>query len=407
MTSNIAEALELRVTRLIQAPRERVFSAWTTPADVEKWFGPETCRVLSAQIDLREGGEFHFRLKSESFGELELSGVYREVEPGRKLVHTWNWSGNPKLEFGESLVTVEFLDRNGFTEVQITHDHLPSEEVTEDHRHGWNGCLDKLEPYLSGSSEKQVVRTGVGQFVWNELLTSDEAGARRFYSRIFGWETADFPGSGMKYTLWKKNGKDVGGLMTRPDEHIPPHWLGYVAVNDVDAAVEQAGALGGNVLMPPFDVPTVGRIAVLKDPQGAALGIFKPLSKAKACSANQVVWFDLPVKDLDRAVRFYSAVLGAQVTKQEAHGMSFAVLPHQENGVSGCLTPGGCGANENKPSEYGPLLYFNCEGRLDQAIAGVEPNGGKVQQPKHPIGPYGFRAVVLDSEGNRIALHSM
>jgi predicted enzyme related to lactoylglutathione lyase len=52
------------------------------------------------------------------------------------------------------------------------------------------------------------------------------------------------------------------------------------------------------------------------------------------------------------------------------------------------------------------LLYFNCQGRLDEAVAAVGPNGGKVLQPKHPIGPYGFRAVVLDSEGNRIALHS-
>ena len=87
--------------------------------------------------------------------------------------------------------------------------------------------------------------------------------------------------------------------------------------------------------------------------------------------------------------------------------MSFACLPHgEEHGVSGCLSTG-CGDNKVEPSANGPLLYFNCQGRLDQAAAAVEPNGGKVLQPKHPIGPYGFRAVVLDSEGNRIALHSM
>ena len=122
--------------------------------------------------------------------------------------------------------------------------------------------------------------------------------------------------------------------------------------------------------------------------------------------ANQVVWFDLPVTELDRAIRFYSAVLGDTVRKEHAPGMTFAVLPHKENEVSGCLTPG-CEGNENKPSAQGPLLYFNCQGRLDAAIAAVVPNGGKVLQPKHQIGPYGFRAVVLDSEGNRIALHSM
>ena len=88
--------------------------------------------------------------------------------------------------------------------------------------------------------------------------------------------------------------------------------------------------------------------------------------------------------------------------------MTFAVLPHEEKDVSGCLTPGGGGASvENQPSAQGPLLYFNCQGRLDLAVAAVEAKGGKVLKPKHPIGPYGFRAVVLDSEGNRIALHSM
>ncbi len=113
------------------------------------------------------------------------------------------------------------------------------------------------------------------------------------------------------------------------------------------------------------------------------------------------------MKDLDRAIRFYSAVLGAPVKKEQHEGMSFAVLPHaDEHGVSGCLTTG-CEGSKSEPSQHGPLLYFNCQGRLDQATAAVEPNGGKVLQPKHPIGPYGFRAVVLDSEGNRIALHSM
>jgi predicted enzyme related to lactoylglutathione lyase len=121
---------------------------------------------------------------------------------------------------------------------------------------------------------------------------------------------------------------------------------------------------------------------------------------------NRVVWFDVPVTDLDRAIRFYSAVLGLAVRKEQMPGMEFGILPHVDGEVGGCLSPG-CGDNENKPSLSGPLLYFNCEGRIDEAIAAVTPSGGKVLKPKHQIGPYGFRAVVADSEGNRIALHSM
>jgi hypothetical protein len=116
---------------------------------------------------------------------------------------------------------------------------------------------------------------------------------------------------------------------------------------------------------------------------------------------NYIVWCDIPVKDIDRAVIFYSAVIGSKIEKQSMGDMTIAAFQSEE-GVGGCL----CVTNETKPSADGPLIYLNCEGRLDAAIATVGNNGGKVLKPKHQIGPYGFRAVVLDSEGNRIALHS-
>jgi predicted enzyme related to lactoylglutathione lyase len=119
--------------------------------------------------------------------------------------------------------------------------------------------------------------------------------------------------------------------------------------------------------------------------------------------AHQVVWFDLPALDLDRAIAFYSAVLGTAVRKQEFPGMAIGVLPHGDGDVSGCLYQ----TESNPPSDHGPLLYLNCQGRLDAAIAAAEASGGKVLEGKQSIGPYGWRAIILDSEGNRIALHSM
>jgi predicted enzyme related to lactoylglutathione lyase len=118
--------------------------------------------------------------------------------------------------------------------------------------------------------------------------------------------------------------------------------------------------------------------------------------------ANQIVWVDIPVVDLDRAIGFYSAVLGREVRKQEYPGMTIGLLPDEDKDVSGCLYTGG----GNEPSARGPLVYLNAQGRLDEAVAAVESNGGKVLQPKHPIGPYGYRAIILDSEGNQVALHS-
>lgn len=95
-------------------------------------------------------------------------------------------------------------------------------------------------------------------------------------------------------------------------------------------------------------------------------------------------------------------MLGEEVTRQSFESSEFGLLPHAQDGVSGCLYV----SEQNKPSQQGTLVYLSVAGRLDQAIGAVAPNGGKVVQDKHPIGPHGYRAIVVDSEGNRIALHS-
>ena len=119
---------------------------------------------------------------------------------------------------------------------------------------------------------------------------------------------------------------------------------------------------------------------------------------------HQVVWFDIPTRDLDRAVRFYSAVLGTALKKEQAGpGVAIAMLPHSEGSIGGCLVQN----MDARPSESGPLLYLNTQGRLDEATNAVEKYGGKVLAARHSISPFGFRAIVLDSEGNRLALHSM
>jgi predicted enzyme related to lactoylglutathione lyase len=116
---------------------------------------------------------------------------------------------------------------------------------------------------------------------------------------------------------------------------------------------------------------------------------------------NRIVWCDIPVGDLDRACAFYRAVLAIAVDAMAFEGTRFALLEHGE-GNGGCLVPhaghAGC--------DTGPLVYLNVQGRIREAVARVQPAGGDVLQPVHPIGPHGYRAIVRDSEGNRIALHS-
>ncbi len=118
-------------------------------------------------------------------------------------------------------------------------------------------------------------------------------------------------------------------------------------------------------------------------------------------AVNRAVWFDIPVSDLDRAAAFYQAVLNIKIQKQEADGITFCVLDRQ-GGNSGCLIP-----NQDETSSHaGILLYLNVENRIRDAVIQTEKFGGKVIQRIHSIAPHGFRAIILDSEGNRIALHS-
>ena len=124
-------------------------------------------------------------------------------------------------------------------------------------------------------------------------------------------------------------------------------------------------------------------------------------------SANTLCWTDIPVIDLDRAIKFYSAVLGNEVSKMSETGFEYGLLPHEEQNASGCLCVGSDSAgSKNKPSQTGPLIYLSVEGRLNDAVRAARANGGKVLQDKQQIGPHGFRAIVVDTEGNRIALHS-
>jgi uncharacterized protein len=120
-------------------------------------------------------------------------------------------------------------------------------------------------------------------------------------------------------------------------------------------------------------------------------------------AAGNVVWVDIPVENLDRAIKFYSAVLGTTVKKEEFQGGAMGLLPHEGQSVGGCLTK----SDESKPSQNGTTIYLSVQGRLDEAQAIAAKEGGKVLIQKHQIGPHGYRAVILDSEGNRIALHSM
>lgn len=115
---------------------------------------------------------------------------------------------------------------------------------------------------------------------WSELISRDVAESRKFYTELLGWTASEMPApGGAPYTLFSEDGKPVAGLMAPPDADAPaPLWFTYIAVADVDASARRAVELGGKLRREPFDIPDVGRIAIVVDPGGAAVGLYRASS---------------------------------------------------------------------------------------------------------------------------------
>jgi uncharacterized protein YndB with AHSA1/START domain len=149
MNAKTADKLSLEIRRLIKAPRDRVYAAWTDAEQLKQWFGPENVRTRSLVADPRVGGEFRWDLTNSEGEELTMRGEYRELQPGKKVVFTWQWEDDEDWENHTSVVTVEFEDREGGTELRLVHERLPNEESRDGHTRGWNSALDKLESFFS------------------------------------------------------------------------------------------------------------------------------------------------------------------------------------------------------------------------------------------------------------------
>jgi uncharacterized protein YndB with AHSA1/START domain len=138
----------LRLTRVFAAPPARVFRAWTDAEQMRHWFCPYDHWTVEAECDPRVGGAYRVAMHDPDTGTDHVArGTYREVRPPERLVFTWQLQGQ-QPPFPETLVTVEFRDLGGRTEVTLTHEALPTPEYRERHAHGWNGCLDRLGKVL-------------------------------------------------------------------------------------------------------------------------------------------------------------------------------------------------------------------------------------------------------------------
>lgn len=149
MTTKAPKEFSLEIKRFIDAPRDRVYAAWTDPAQMKQWFGPENVQTRELVADVRVGGKYRWDLTNSEGEKMTCRGEYRELQPGKRIVFTWHWEDDEVWKNHTSVVTVELSDRDGGTELRLIHEKLPSEESRDRHNEGWNGALDKLEKFFS------------------------------------------------------------------------------------------------------------------------------------------------------------------------------------------------------------------------------------------------------------------
>lgn len=219
------------------------------------------------------------------------------------------------------------------------------------------------------------------KFVWYELMTSNAFAAETFYREVVGWSARDAGMTDFKYTLFSVGETPVAGLIQFPPDapqaQIPPAWLGYVGVDDVDAKAAAAERLGAKVHHAPTDIPNVGRFAVLADPQGAAFALFKPNGTGTPLppmTPGTVGWHELHTREAQKAFDFYSTLFGWQQTG--AMDMGPIGTYHLFGDEGAPMGMGGIFKDAEAPHPY--WLYYFATADIDAALARVKAAGDKV-----------------------------
>lgn len=251
-----------------------------------------------------------------------------------------------------------------------------------------------------------------GRFVWYELMTTDLSAAESFYTRIVGWGVAPFEATDTPYTMWMNGDAPVGGLMALPEPAreagTPPHWIAYISVPDIEMAFARATDLGARALTEIMEEASVGRFAVLADPQGALFALYTPAEPSESglreAEVGEFSWNELASTDLEQAFGFYEALFGWNKTDAMDMGDMGA---YQMYGLSDHTYGGMFTKTAEMPGPPPPWwIYYVRVADVDAAAEMVKEAGGQVLTGPMEV-PGGDRiAQCLDPQGAMFALHS-
>jgi predicted enzyme related to lactoylglutathione lyase len=245
-----------------------------------------------------------------------------------------------------------------------------------------------------------------GRFIWFDLVTIDPDATHAFYKAVAGWGTTPWKGP-EAYTMWTVGGEPIGGVTDlAPDVGGAPHWLAYIATTDVDETLRQAEDLGARAIRGPYDIPTVGRVAVLADPQGATFALFAPAATPPGHEGEprpgEFSWHELATHDYPAAYRFYERLFGWRKTSLLD---MWDAGEYQMFGRNGVVLGGMYGRSSD--ARGGPAwLHYVLVDDLDRAVAAVTKHGGRVLSGPLEV-PGGDRiAQCVDPQGAMFAVHA-
>lgn len=245
----------------------------------------------------------------------------------------------------------------------------------------------------------------IGRFIWHELMTTDPEAAMQFYSDVVGWTTKAYGDEG--YSMWVGSQGPLGGVMALPEKAkamgAPSHWMSNVEVGDVDATVALAQKLGGRTYVEPKDVPEIGRVAVIGDPQGASIAVFKPsgtMASHDNLKAGEFSWAEYVGNDHEAAFSFYSQLFGWEKNREHDMGPMGKYLLFGKNGSDkgGMFT-----MPKDMPMPPSWLYYIRVDD-LEAAVERAKAGGGKLLNGPMDV-PDGSRiAQLMDPQGAAFAL---
>jgi uncharacterized protein len=245
-----------------------------------------------------------------------------------------------------------------------------------------------------------------GTFCWVDLATTDPAEAKAFYGALFGWGAVDMPAGEATYTMMSLDGDHVCGLYELDRESreagIPAHWFSYVSVESADGAADRARELGGEVYGEPFDVMDSGRMAVISDPTGGALGAWEPRAHVGAGRVNDVGCLtlnELQTREPRAAAAFYSELFDWETETAEENGEPVYVQIKNAGSLNGGIMPME-GQDGETSSAWVP--YFTVRS-CDEALEKIGELGGAAVAGPLEV-PAGRIAVARDPQGAVFAL---